>query len=257
MAALIICLAASLTSALTLFSGFGLGTLLLPAFAVFFPLDAAVAMTAVVHFLNNLFKLALLGRHADRGTVLRFGLPALPASFVGALALVWFSGRAPLWHYTLAGRPCEVTAVKLVVAVLMLGFAALEVVPRLRRLAFASRWLPVGGALSGFFGGLSGHQGALRSAFLVRANLEKTAYLATGIVLACLVDLTRLSVYAGHFARVGLGVSPWLLVAATLAAFAGAFVASRFVSKITYGAVRVLVSSLLALIALGLAAGLI
>jgi uncharacterized membrane protein YfcA len=257
MAALIICLAAALTSALTLFSGFGLGTLLLPAFALFFPMDAAVAMTAVVHFLNNLFKLALLGRHADRGVVLRFGLPALPASFLGALALVWFSGRAPLGHYTLAGRAYEVTIVKLVVAALMLGFAALEAVPRLRRLAFASRWLPLGGVLSGFFGGLSGHQGALRSAFLVRANLEKTAYLATGIALACLVDLTRLSVYAGHFARVGLGASPGLLAAAAASAFAGAFVASRLVSKVTFEAVRVLVSVLLTLIALGLASGLV
>jgi hypothetical protein len=38
-----------LASALTLFSGFGLGTLLMPVVALFFPLDLAIAMTAMVH----------------------------------------------------------------------------------------------------------------------------------------------------------------------------------------------------------------
>jgi uncharacterized membrane protein YfcA len=56
-------LAASL---LTLISGFGLGTLLLPVFALFFPLELAVGMTAVVHLLNNLFKFGLLWRAVDR-----------------------------------------------------------------------------------------------------------------------------------------------------------------------------------------------
>jgi hypothetical protein len=46
---------------LTFFSGFGLGSLLLPAFAVFFPIEVAVAATGVVHLANNLFKLALMG----------------------------------------------------------------------------------------------------------------------------------------------------------------------------------------------------
>ena len=59
MSYLIICTVALLASALTFFSGFDLGTLLLPAFALFFPIEQAVALTAVVHFLNSLFKLAL------------------------------------------------------------------------------------------------------------------------------------------------------------------------------------------------------
>ena len=33
-------------SLLTLFSGFGLGTILMPAFAVFFPLDIAISLAA-------------------------------------------------------------------------------------------------------------------------------------------------------------------------------------------------------------------
>ena len=41
-----ICTVALLASALTFFSGFGLGTLLLPAFALFFPVEQAVALSA-------------------------------------------------------------------------------------------------------------------------------------------------------------------------------------------------------------------
>ena len=79
---LVVCSVALVASGLTFFSGFGLGTLLLPAFALFFPVEHAVALTAVVHFLNNLFKLALVGRHADRRVVVRFGIPAILAAVV-------------------------------------------------------------------------------------------------------------------------------------------------------------------------------
>ena len=61
-------------AAVTLLSGFGLGTVLMPAFAMFFPVEVAIAATGVVHFVSNLYKLTLVGRHADRAAVLRFGL---------------------------------------------------------------------------------------------------------------------------------------------------------------------------------------
>lgn len=73
----IVAIAAAAASLLTLFSGFGLGTILLPVFALFLPLPAAIASVAVVHLTNNLFKLVLMGRHADREIVLLFGGPAL------------------------------------------------------------------------------------------------------------------------------------------------------------------------------------
>ena len=169
----VICGVALLASGLTFFSGFGLGTLLLPAFALFFPVDRAIALTAVVHFLNGLFKLALVGRQADRKVVIRFGLPSIIAAFTGAGVLLWLTGLGSVFDYSLFGRRFEVTPVKLVVGVLLLVFAAVEVLPRFRDLGFNPRYLPLGGAISGFFGGLAGMQGALRSAFLVRVGLTK------------------------------------------------------------------------------------
>ena len=54
---ILLCLAAFLASLLTFFSGFGLGTILMPVFALFFPLEMAIALTGVVHLLSNLFKM--------------------------------------------------------------------------------------------------------------------------------------------------------------------------------------------------------
>ena len=75
--------AASLVvAALTLVSGFGLGSLLMPVFALLFPLDVAVGATAIVHLANNLFKLGLVGKYASWPVAIRFGVPAIPAAFV-------------------------------------------------------------------------------------------------------------------------------------------------------------------------------
>jgi uncharacterized membrane protein YfcA len=71
---LVVSLAAFLAAGLTMYSGFGLGTLMLPVFALFFPVEMAVVATALVHGANNVFKVSLLGRHADREVVIKWRL---------------------------------------------------------------------------------------------------------------------------------------------------------------------------------------
>lgn len=254
---LLICSAAFLTSGLTLFSGFGLGTLLLPVFAIFFAMEVAVGLTAVVHFLNNLFKLGLVGRQADKEAVMRLGVPAILASFLGARLLAWLADVGPLAHYQAFGRDLHITPVKLSVGVLMILFALLEVVPALEKLSFDRKYLPLGGVLTGFFGGLSGHQGALRSAFLIRCGLSKEAFIGTGVVVACLVDLTRLGVYAAKFPAAELRVNAALLAAATVSAFLGAWIGSRLIHRVTMRAVQRAAAVMLFVIAIGLAAGVV
>jgi uncharacterized membrane protein YfcA len=257
MSYLVICTVALLASGLTFFSGFGLGTLLLPAFALFFPVEQAVALTAVVHFLNNLFKLALVGRHAAWGVVLRFGLPAIVASLLGAWLLVRLSGIEPLFKYSAFSREFAVMPVKLVVGLLLLLFAVIELVPRLRDLSFGSRYLPLGGLLSGFFGGLSGMQGALRSAFLARAGLSKEAFIATGVVIACLIDVSRLGVYSASLVAEAGNLDYGLLTAAVLSAFAGAALGNRYLKKVTMRGIQRTVAVMLAAVALALMSGLL
>ncbi len=253
---IIICLCAFLVSGLTLFSGFGLGTILLPVMALFFPIDTAIALTAVVHCLNNLFKFALLGRHADRATVLRFGLPAILAALAGARLLLWLSHLQPLLTYQFLDHQFQVLPVKLTVAVLMAGFALFELLPRLAGISVAKQYLPLGGLLSGFFGGLSGHQGALRSVFLLKTGLGKESFIATGVVISLLVDLPRIAVYLTNLPLLQSGSLP-LLAAAALAAFTGAFVGNRLLQKVTLRAIQVLVALMLLVISLALGTGVI
>jgi len=257
---LVICTVALLVSGLTLFSGFGLGTLLMPAFAFFFPLEAAIAATAVVHLANNLFKLVLVGREADRGVLLRFAAPAVLAAFLGAWLLTALDASSQLAAWSAGGREFHITPLKAVIGAVMVLFAVLELTPSFDRWAFPPKWLPLGGLISGFFGGLSGHQGALRTAFLVRCGLSKQAFIATGVVSACVVDVARLGVYGrdfytDKFASVG---GLWgLIAAASLAAFVGAYAGSRLISKVTLRGVRITVGVMLLVLGVALGAGLV
>jgi uncharacterized protein len=254
---IVIPVVALLASLLTFFSGFGLGTILLPAFALFFPIDMAVVLTAIVHLLNNIFKLGLVGKYTDKGVVLRFGLIAVPASLLGAWLLSRLASQEPLAVYDLFSHRLEVDPLKLTIAFLMVLFALWEVVPALRAIAFGQKYLPAGGALSGFFGGLSGHQGALRSAFLARTGLSTAGFIATAVVIAILVDIPRLWVYFTSFPLVGVGRNVPLLAAAAVAAFLGAFLGSLWIKKVTMRVVRVLVAVMLFGVALALGSGLI
>lgn len=257
MAYFVVPLAAFAASLLTLFSGFGLGTLLMPVVALFLPIELAIASTAVVHLANNVFKAILLGRHANADVFLRFGMPAVAAAFAGALVLGALADAAPLFEYALFGRAHAITAVGLVTGLLVLVFVAVESSSRLARTTFDRRWLPAGGLVSGFFGGLSGHQGAFRSLFLLKAGLDKQAFVATGIVIAIAVDLARTGIYGLRFFEARDSFDWPLVAAATFAAFLGAYLGARLLEKVTLAAVRAVVAALLVVIGLGLAAGLV
>lgn len=255
MESFIIALVACAASLLTFFSGFGLGTLLSPVMALFFPIEVAIALTAVVHLLNNLFKLALIGRAADAQVVIRFGLPALLAAALGAWVLLQLSHQEPLFTYTLWGRSFSVTFVKVVVGILLIFFALMESLPSLRSMQFDKDKLTIGGLLSGFFGGLSGNQGALRSAFLVRAGLSKEAFIATGTVIATLIDVSRISVYAARMHSINWQGHTTTLLVATVSAFLGAWLGSKLLKKVTLQFVQKVVAVMLFVIALAMIVG--
>ena len=251
---------ALLVAGLTLFSGFGLGTVLMPVFALFFPLPLAIAATAVVHFANNIFKFGLMARQADWRGVGPLSPPAPPPALAGGSLINLFDKMPVIAIYSLGGSTFEITMIKAVIGTLIVAFALLELSPRFQALAFPPGWLPLGGALSGFFGGLSGNQGALRSAFLLKSGLSKEAFVATGVVSAVIVDAARLVVYgtsfmASHFAQSQELLAP--VAVGTICAFIGSFVGKRMLQKVTLRTVQIVVAGAMLLIGTGLAAGLV
>jgi hypothetical protein len=258
----VVAVAAFMAAGLTMYSGFGLGTLMLPVFALFFPIEAAVVATALVHGANNVFKVSLLGRHADRDVVLRFGLPAVAAAVLGALVLGWLARLdSSITVEVNAAEVSQITPVKFLIGLLMIFFALFELLPRFRKLEFNRRWLPLGGLLSGFFGGLSGHQGALRSAFLAKCSLTTERFVGSNAVIGFLVDLTRITVYAALIAAAGghLGqFGGWgLVVTGAVAAFCGVLLGKRYLHKVTMKSVQTLVGALLLGVGTALVFGLI
>lgn len=252
---LIISLAAFFTAILTFFSGFGLGTILTPVFALFFPIDLAIALTGFVHFFNNIFKVFLVGKDADKTVLIRFGIPAIFAAFLGSWLLLQFSEFHPLFSYGFSGREFEVTPVKLLISILLIVFALIDLVPFSEKVRIEPKYLQFGGFLSGFFGGLSGHQGALRSAFLIKSGLNKAAFVGTSVVIGTLIDFTRLSVYASGFLESGLLENIRLVLIATVSAIFGAYIGNRLFKKVTFKFLQQLIAILLIVISIALGAG--
>lgn len=255
-------LAAIVVSALTLFSGFGLGTLLMPVFAIFFPLEVAIASTAVVHLANNLFKIGLLGKKADIKVVLSFAVPGIIFAFFGAFLLTFLSDLPTIMEYSIGSKMFKVMPIKLVIALLIFFFSLFEFLPYFEKMTFDRKYIPIGGSLSGFFGGLSGHQGAFRSAFLLKAGMAKEAFIGTGVVCAVLVDFSRLIVYGLSFLSKDFdklsarGVLD-LIVTATIAAFLGTVIGTRMIKKMTMTLIKQVVGSMLILLSIALGAGLV
>ena len=121
---------------------------------------------------------------SDHGPATKLRQAPAVASVLGAYALRFLDNVPPLASYTLGTSQREVTLVRLIVATIIAFFAVFDVTPRLRNLAFPKRYLPLGGLLSGFFGGLSGIQGALRAAFLVAMSGKQVAVVGPTTLLA-------------------------------------------------------------------------
>jgi uncharacterized protein len=240
---------------LTFFSGFGLGTILTPVFMVYFPVELAIALVGVVHFFNNIFKLILVGRNANRDVLIRFGIPAVMAALLGSWLLLQISDLPPLFDYRAFGREFEVSSVKFIISILLIVFASMDLIPRFKKLEFGKDKLPIGGFLSGFFGGLSGNQGALRSAFLIKAGLTKEAFIGTAVVVSTFVDFTRLSMYATKISSSGLFDNRVLMLSATLSAIAGAYLGNKLLKKITLDFLQITVAIMLILLSIALGAG--
>ncbi len=258
----LICTVALLVAGLTFFSGFGLGTLLMPFFALFFEVKVAIAATAVVHLLNNLFKTGLMYRQADLKVVARFAVPAALFAAIGAWCLEFISRMEPLYAYRVSGHEFNITLVNLVIACMIAVFSVIELTPKFEKLSFPGKYLPLGGTVSGFFGGLSGLQGALRSAFLIRSGLSKEVFIGTAVLSAVVVDVSRLVVYGStffvrHFTSVSGEGGAGLIIAGALAAFTGSFLGRRLLTKVTFKTVQRIVGVLLFVLAAALGSGLV
>ena len=252
---ILISLGAAVASAFTFLTGFGLGTILLPVFLLAMGPALAVAAVAPVHLFHNLGKFLLLRSHVDRVVLVQFGVPALAAAALGAWGLARLTDFPELGAWSLFGKTFSVCPLKLVIGLSLAVFSAWELFGGGGGIRGVPLW--AGGLASGLLGGLTGHQGAIRSAFFLGKNLPKETFIATGAAVACVVDFTRLAVYVQLFRSLG-GSVPWPVIGAGIAGAAvGLWIGRHGLQRISGNGFRKVVGVGLLVFGIALALGII
>jgi uncharacterized membrane protein YfcA len=176
--ALLICLSV-LAGAIAALAGFGIGSVLTPALAISVGTKIAVALVALPHIAATAVRLWLLRRWIDRRTLVTFGIASAAGGLAGAVLHAFITSRI----------------LAVVLGVLLVFGGVLELTELARRMRIPGGWAIVAGIASGLFGGLVGNQGGIRSAALLRFDLDRRALIATATASALLVDAARTPVY--------------------------------------------------------------
>lgn len=227
---IIIYIGAFAAAILTLMTGFGVGTVLTPIFTFFFEVQIAILMVAVIHFSNNLFKLYLFRKHIDKAIIMKFGVLSIIGAFVGAFLQVYMQSHA----------------LKVFLGIALIILAGREFIPTKKEFQLPKSIDAIGGFASGLLGGLVGNQGAVRSAYLLNYNISKDAFIASGTLIACFVDATRIPLYLYNYGD--KLSSEWLFIGSVVAtAYIGTLIGKRVVAYLPLKAFKKIVAGVIIL----------
>lgn len=160
-------------------AGFGSSTVLIPVAMFFMDLKTAVFFVACFHLFNNLFKVKLFFTAIDYKIFWQFGIPSIIFAFLGARFITIL----------------PVALLVQILAVFLILFSCITFFKPHIKIKQNSFNALLGGGLSGLLAGLIGMGGAVRSVFLIAFNLPKEIYIATGALIALVIDLTRIPTY--------------------------------------------------------------
>ena len=176
---IIAALGAFVAAALTVPAGFGLSTILTPFVLLLMDPHEAVAVVAVVHGAHNAAKCWSMWNYVDLNAFRHYGVWLVIGAVLGAI----LQNQVPQ------------DPLLIIIGIFLIILPILSLSERWSGYTIPESNDRIGGFGSGFLGGLSGHQGALRAMFLTRRIPDKMAYAATASILALCVDLSRIPVY--------------------------------------------------------------
>ena len=215
MSDLIVALVGVLAGAIAALSGFGIGSLLTPVFALHLDTKLAVAAVSIPHLIGTALRFARMREHVARDVFLRFGVPSAIGGLIGAFL------------HNILGSP----ALEAVFGGLLVFAGVSELSGLSGRLRFEGKLSTVAGAASGLFGGLVGNQGGIRSAALLRYGMTRQEIVATATAIALLVDGVRMPVYA-FGALPGIANNLRLIGLATVGVIAGTLIGTPLLSRL-------------------------
>jgi uncharacterized membrane protein YfcA len=191
-------------------SGFGSSTFFVPGATFFETFHFVLALSALLHCLGNISKLALFSGHFQWSAFFKLAIPSILLSGIGAL----------LTGYVRAELLTKCLGVLLLVVPFFLVFGG----------KFLSRMpAPVLSGISGFSTGLLGTGGAIRGIALASLHLEKNSFVSISAAIDIGGDILRAAIYLrnGYMDWQQWFYIPLLGLAALLGSWVGKLILSR------------------------------
>jgi uncharacterized membrane protein YfcA len=212
-------------------AGFGIGSLLTPAIALTTGAKLAVAAVSLPHAIGTSIRFWRFRREVDWKVVRSFGFTSAAGGLTGALLNTWATSRA----------------LELVFGSLLVLAGASQVTGYAKRWRLRGGLAWLGGALSGFFGGLVGNQGGIRTAAMLGFEVNKRQFVATTTAVALLIDMARVPIYLAVETATLARMWPTIVVA-SIGVIIGTLFGEKLLARLPESRFRVVVGVLLLLL---------
>ena len=227
---ILVTLLTTLSSTVSTITGFGTTTISLPILLLFFPIHQTILFIALIHWIENIWRLIFFRHGCCKKLILYFGVPAIITAAIGAKASI--------------KMPEDILAK--IIGTFLLAYAIIIFLKPKFKLNQRLITSTAGGAFSGFFAGIIGLGGAIRSAFLNAYDIAKIEYIFSTNAISFLIDSTRLPVYFSN----GIKFPFFLLLSVIFFAplsFLTAFLIRKVVIKIPQEKFRLIITIFLGL----------
>src|SRR3989344_1425967 len=232
---ILITLLTIVASAIGTVTGFGISTIMIPVLAIVLPPVEAIFFVSIVHWFDNIWKITLFRSGLNWKLIGLFGATGLVTSYIGAALTLNIDG----------------TILLQILGVFLAVYAVFLLLQSKLKVPASSSAAVIGGSLSGFFAGMFGIGGAIRSAFLALFDLPKAVYIATAGAIGLMVDLTRIVTYVAGGVTLPQTLLYGLIIVIPVSLL-GAFLGKGVVDKIPQRQFRSVVAVLIFLIGIKL-----
>ncbi|MDX2105860.1 MAG: sulfite exporter TauE/SafE family protein [Candidatus Melainabacteria bacterium] len=216
-------------------SGFGIGSLLTPLFALRMDFQLAVAAVSIPHLIATAYRFILIRKDLNKAIFIKFGIWSALGGLLGSLIGV------VVQHKVLA----------LTLSILLIFTGLTGVLGLAEKMRFAQKFGWLAGLSSGIFGGLVGNQGGIRSAALLGFDLSKTEFVATTTAIGLVVDAARMPIYFSQ--RASDMAAIWSSISVAIAGVViGTWLGKKILNKIPERIFKRVVCAIILLLGIGL-----
>ena len=212
-------------------SGFGIGSLLTPLLAFKTGTGIAIAGVSIAHFFGTGLRFIRWRKYINKKVLFSFGITSAVGGLTGALL-----------HNVLHN---DILTTIFGCLLILAGFTGVTGLSEKLEFSGIAAW--IAGALSGFFGGLVGNQGGIRSSSMLGFKLTPKEFVATATGIALMVDIARMPVYIAIQGKEIASIWQYILIA-TIGVLIGTEIGAKVLTRIPEKTFKKVVSVIILLI---------